>query len=122
MIVATVTALLLLFGGSSLEHYLLNIKKPAKQAIANRETYEAVHDLSKQLGKQLKKQYEQQHELREAFVDLHHQYDVRREDADQVLERIMERRDQVQSRILDTREAMKALMTEEEWQAVFEPL
>ena len=57
MLVATIAALFLLFGGGdSLEHYLLHIKKPVKAAVESKATVGEVLDLSKDLGKQLKAQ------------------------------------------------------------------
>ena len=121
MIVSIVAALMFLFGGSdTLEHYLLNIKKPAKAAIENKQTAKEVVSLSKTLEKELKEQNKELIELKKSFLDLHVKYSATLADFDSVLEEMIKSRKAGQDKILDTRFAMKELMTKEEWDKVFQ--
>ena len=120
MIIATIAALTMLFGGGdSLENYLLNIKKPLKTTVENKVTVDEVLDLSKELGKQLKAQNKKITKLRESFLDLHTKYDTKQADFDAYIGKIVDTRDEGQQQILDTRFAMKNLMSQEEWIEVF---
>ena len=120
MIIATLTILMLLFGGGgSLENYLLNIKKPVTAAVESKETVNEVIDLSKELKKQLKVQNKEITDLRESFLDLHTNHDAESDDFEAYLDRLMIARETGQQQILDARMAMKDLMTQEEWTEVF---
>ncbi len=120
MIIATITALMFLFGGGgSLESYLQNIKKPVKAAVESKVTVNDVLDLSKELGKQLKAQNKEITKLKERFLDLHTNYDAKSVDFVAVIDKIIAAREEGQTHILDTRSAMKDLMTKEEWTEVF---
>ncbi len=120
MLIATIAAIMLLFGGGdSLENYLLNIKKPLKANVENKVTVDEILDLSKELGKQLKAQNKKITKLRENFLDLHTKYDAKQADFDAYIGKIVNARHEGQQQILDTRFAMKNLMTQEEWIEVF---
>ena len=120
MIIGTLTLLMLLFGGGgSLENYLLNIKKPVKAAVENKDTVKEVISLSKELQKQLKVQNQEITDLRENFLDLHTSHDATLADSEACLDRLASARDTGQKHILDARKAMKDLMTQEEWTTVF---
>lgn len=120
MIIATITLLMLLFGGGgSLENYLLNIKTPVKAAVESKDTVNEVIDLSKELKKQLKTQNKEIIELRENFLDIHTNYDADSADFEAYLDSLMAARETGQKHILDARTAMKGLMTKEEWGKIF---
>ena len=120
MIIATISVLMLLFGGGdSLENYLLNIKKPVKAAVESKVTVNEVLDLSKALKKQLKVQNKEITKLRENFLDLHTKYDAESADMEAYIDRLIVVRETGQKHILETRSAMKNLMTREEWTKVF---
>jgi hypothetical protein len=122
MIVATITALMFLFGGvDSLENYLLNIKKPVKAAVESKVTVNEVLDLSKVLNKQLKVQNKEITKLRESFLDLHTKYDAESADLEAYIDELITAREEGQKYILDTRSDMKKLMTRAEWTEVFSP-
>ena len=120
MLIATIAAMMLLFGGGdSLENYLLEIKKPVTAVVESKDTVTEVLDLSKALKKQLKVQNKEITKLRENFLDLHTNYDAEPADFEAYLERMMIVRETGQKHILETRSAMKNLMTMEEWTKVF---
>jgi hypothetical protein len=120
MLIATITALILIFGGGgSLEHYLLNIKKPAKAAVEEKATVKELVSLSKDLGKQLKTANKDLTELQTQFVDLHAKQDLTQQDFEPLIDAMLDIEHSAQQEILDTREAMKKLLTEDEWQQIF---
>ena len=107
MIIATISVLMLLFGGGdSLENYLLNIKKPVKAAVESKVTVNEVLDLSKVLKKRLKAQNKEITELRENFLNLHKQYDTKPADSEAYIDRLIIVRETGQKHILDTRSAI----------------
>jgi hypothetical protein len=120
MLIASIAALMLLFGGGdSLENYLLHIKKPVKAAVENKVTVNEVLDLSKELGKQLKAQNKKITKLKSSFLDLHTKYDAKPADIEAYIDKLITAREEGQKHILYTRSAMKNLMTREEWTEVF---
>jgi hypothetical protein len=120
MIVATATALIILFGGANtVENYLVDIKKPVKTAVESKETADKVLGLSKALEKDLKSQNKELTKLSEAFLDLHTQYESKPEDFEAVIEKMIAARQKGQANILETRSKMKNAMTREEWTQVF---
>ena len=120
MLIATITALFLLFGGGdSLEHYLVDIKKPLKAAVESKDKVNQVLDLSKELGKQLKTKNKELAELRDSFLGLHTKYNATPAELEAYIDKLMSTREEGQKQILDTRTAMKNLMTREEWTEVF---
>jgi hypothetical protein len=120
MIVATATALIILFGGANtVENYLVDIKKPVKTAVESKETADKVLGLSKALEKDLKSQNKELTKLSEAFLDLHTQYESKPEDFEAVIEKMMAARQKGQANILETRSKMKNAMTREEWTQIF---
>ena len=120
MIIATITVLMLLFGGGdSLENYLLHIKKPVKASVESKVTVNEVLDLSKELGKQLKAQNKEITNLKKSFLDLHMDYDSKSADFEALIDKMIPAREEGQKHILDTRFAMKNIMTKEEWTEVF---
>ena len=120
MLIASIVALMFLFGGGdSLENYLLHIKKPVKAAVESKVTVNEVLYLSKELGKQLKAQNKEITKLRDSFLDLHTKYDTKPADIEAHIDKLATAREEGQKHILDTRSAMKNLMTREEWTEVF---
>ena len=120
MLIATITALMFLFGGGdSLENYLLHIKKPVKATVESKVTVNEVLDLSMELGKQLKAQNKEITKLRDSFIDLHTKYDAKPDDIEAHIDKLRIAREEGQKHILDTRFAMKNHMTREEWTEVF---
>jgi len=120
MIVGTIALIMMLFGGGgTLEHYLLDIKKPAKAAVESKQTVNESVDLSKELGKELKELNEDITKLKGNFLDLHANYDATSADFKAIVDQMINLREEGQQNILDTRSAMKERMTKEEWTKVF---
>ena len=122
MLIALFTTLILLFGGSdTVENYLLNIKKPVKATVQDKEKAKAITKLSKELGKNLKDENKNITKTRDQFLDLHQNYNATTPDFEKVLQQMLTEQKSGQKAILDTRFAMKELMTKEQWNAVFTP-
>jgi len=118
MLIATIAAIMFLFGGG-VETYLLDIQKPVKAAVESKATVNEVLDLSKELGKQLKVKNKEITKLRDSFLDLHTKYDAEPADLEYYIDKLITTREEGQKYILDTRSDMKKLMTREEWTEVF---
>ncbi len=120
MVIGIIALFLLLFGGSgTLENYLLNIKKPVKVAVEDKQTAGKIVDLSKILGKELKAENKKITELKNDFLGLHRSYRATQEDFSSTLKEMVKARKDGQKAILDTRFGMKDFMTEQEWNKVF---
>ncbi len=120
MLIATIAAMMLLFGGGdSIENYLLHLKKPVKAVVENKVTVQEVIGLGKELGKQLETQNKEIIKLRGRFLDLHTKYDATPVELEAHIDKVMAVQEKGQEHILDTQSAMKNLMTREEWTEVF---
>lgn len=119
MLIAIIATLTILFGGGSLEHYLLNVKKPVKAAVQNKATVNDVLALSKELGQQISARNKTLTILKKSFLDLHTNHDSNLPDFETIFDKVEIEREEGQKNILDARFAMKELMTEEEWTEVF---
>jgi hypothetical protein len=120
MLIALITGLLILFGGGgTLEHYLLNIKKPVEAVVEGKSTVKAMAKLSKSLGKELKQRNKELTSLNKEFLDLHEEYNVTVETCEAVIDRMVATRQAGQRDTLRTRHAMKQLVSDEEWRAIF---
>jgi len=120
MIVATATALIILFGGgNALENYLVDIKKPVNATLESKETRGQVLSLSKTLDRQLKGLNKELTKMSEGLLELHTQYDSKPEDFEVTIGKMMSKREEGQKAILETRNEMKQLMSKEEWTQMF---
>ncbi len=121
MIIATTTALILYFGGSSgsIEHFLLDIKKPVKTSVQSKAVSKELIKISKELGKDLKKQNKRLGKLQSSFLDLHVQHDATLKTCTDLIDRMIEIQRAGQKQILDARFAMREHVTAEEWRILF---
>lgn len=120
MIVATATALIILFGGgNALENYLVDIKKPVNATLESKETRGQVLSLSKTLDRQLKGLNKELTKMSEGLLELHTQYDSKPEDFEVTIGKMMSKREEGQKAILETRYEMKQSMSKEEWTQMF---
>lgn len=120
MIVATATALIILFGGgNALENYLVDIKKPVNATLESKETRGQILSLSKALDRQLKGLNKELTKMSEGLLELHTQYDSKPEDFEVTIGRMMSKREEGQKAILETRYEMKQSMSKEEWTQMF---
>lgn len=120
MIVATATALIILFGGgNALENYLVDIKKPVNATLESKETRGQVLSLSKALDRQLKGLNKELTKMSEGLLELHTQYDSKPEDFEVTIGKMMSKREEGQKAIIETRYEMKQSMSKEEWTQMF---
>ena len=120
MIVATATALIILFGGgNALENYLVDIKKPVNETLESKETRGQILSLSKALDRQLKGLNKELTKMSEGLLELHTQYDSKPEDFEVTMAKMMSKREEGQKAILETRYEMKQSMSKEEWTQMF---
>ncbi len=121
MLIATFTALYLLFGGggNAIDTLFTDLNKPVKQAIADKDQRTAILDLSEALEDELKankKAWDAQLKELEAIQNDYTSNPLDYEAKTVHLEELLAERHQT---VLATRSKMKALMTEAEWEAVF---
>ena len=120
MIIGLLTVIIMFFGGGgSFEHYLLNIKKPLKEAVENRQVINDVMDVSEQLGEQLKEENKALADLKETFILLNQQYDTTQDDFKKNISNMLDIHKKGNKDILDARTMMKKYLTKEEWGEIF---
>ena len=119
MLIATITALIFIFGGGGLEFYLTNIKKPVKEHVQEKERREVILDESKALQKDLKAFRKDIEEHLDDLIEVHSAYTSVPADYDAAGDQLLADQEKVSARTLDARDNMKEQMTREEWDAVF---
>jgi peptidoglycan hydrolase CwlO-like protein len=119
MIIATITALILIFGGGSLEFYLTNLKGDVKDHVADKARQEIIIDASKALSKDLAALAEEVDDHFEDLVEVHSEYGSTESDFDEVTEELKADQKELSRLVLDARDSMHEQMTREEWNVVF---
>lgn len=119
MLIATITALIIIFGGSGLELYLTDLKKPVKEHVQDKARQEVILDASKALSKGLKSLGKEIDKNFDALVETHADYHSTVDDFITVTKSLEENQKQSVKLILDARDAMHEQMSKEEWEAVF---
>ena len=122
MLIATIAALMLIFGGESLEFFLTNLKKPVKEHVADKTRQDVILDASKALGKELKALEEHVVEDFEDLIEVHGEFESTPADYDAAGEILKADQKKLSALVLAARDTMKANMTREEWEAVFNAL
>ena len=122
MLIAISSLILLLFfgvGGKSVDHYLVDIKKPVKQVVEDEGRRAQILQLSKDLEKNLRQHGKAWSKAADGFLTIQADHDATPEDFAAETQRIEELLEQRQQIVLTTRKEMRALMTEQEWEVVF---
>ncbi len=120
MIIATITALILIFGGGSLEFYLTNLKGPVKEHVQDKARQEIIIDAGKALAAELAGFEEEINEHFEDLVEVHRAYDSTASDFDEATAKLLADQKKLSRMVLDARDTMHEQMTREEWEAVFQ--
>lgn len=119
MLIATITALLIIFGGESLSFYLTNLKGDVKEYVQDKERQKIIIDTSKALSKDLKALGKRVDDHFKELVEVHSEYDSVGDDFDAASAKLMKDQNDMITTVLDARDAMHEQMTKEEWEAVF---
>jgi hypothetical protein len=122
MLIATLTTLLLVslgLGGAQLDNVFVDIKKPVKQTVTDRERRDQILEVRAELQKTLNKNQKAWKKQVEDFLDVQDDYSSTEADFDEQQARISELLTAKAQTVLDARDRMKALMTREEWEQVF---
>ena len=119
MIVGTLTILLLIFSGGSLEFYLTHMKSDVKAHVQDKARQVIIIDASKALAKDLKELGEEIDDHFEDWVEVHSEYDSVASDFDKVVAGLKADQKELSRLVLDARDTMHEQMTKEEWEAVF---
>ncbi|MCK5675674.1 MAG: hypothetical protein KAH99_01510 [Verrucomicrobia bacterium] len=119
MIVGTLTILMLLFSGGSLEFYLTNMKGDVKEHVQDKARQEIIIDAGDVLAKDLKELAEAVSGHFEDWVEVHGEYDSVASDFDEVVADLKADQKKLSRLVLGARDTMHNQMTKEEWDAVF---
>ena len=119
MIIATITALIIIFGGSGLEFYLTNLKSPVKEHVQDKERQESILDASEALSKTLKQVRKRTDANFGDLIKVHGDYQSTEADFVEITDRLLENQQDTIRATLDARDTMHEQMTKEEWEAVF---
>jgi hypothetical protein len=119
MLIATITALILIFGGGNLEFYLTNLKTPIKEHVAEKERRDAILDAGKALEKELKELTKDVEDHFEEMINVHADYESPTEAYLAAGAKLKADQNRLTELVLDARDEMKKNMTRAEWTAVF---
>lgn len=117
--VFTLVAIYLSGGANQLQNALVGIEKPVKEVVENRDTRKQAITLSKELGTSINKTNKDIDDLRAQLLDSLRDYHADVATLDPILEQLRAKRNVKREANLDTRDAMKELLTEEEWEKIF---
>ena len=120
MIIATVTMLVILFGGGGDRFSFKVFEKAAKEIIVDEVRRDQVVGIMKEADNELKDYGAHVKKSSQGLKDLVANYDTTREEFKTFFDREGWRRQGAQKRILDFRFHATKLMTAEEWKAVYE--
>lgn len=122
MLIATLTTLLLVslgLGGAKLDNVFVDIKKPVKQTVTEKDRRSEILDVRSELEKTLNRNQKAWKKQINEFLDVQDDYSSTEADFDEQQARISELLTAKAQTVLDARERMKSLMTREEWEQVF---
>lgn len=120
MVIATLLALWMLFGGGGLEFYLTNLKGPVKEYVQDEARQDAIIEISKALAEDLQAEQKTVEGIFEQIMDVQSRHASTGADFDQVTVSLVDHQKQSDARVLDARDEMHAQMTAAEWTAVFQ--
>jgi hypothetical protein len=120
MLIATLAALMLIFGGGTLEFYLTNLKSDVKEHVQDKDCQKIIIAAGKTLEKELKELQKDTEDHFAELVEVHSEYDSMPEDYDTAGENLKADQKRLSTLVLDTRDVMKEQMSREEWNAVFQ--
>lgn len=120
MLIATITALMLIFGGGNLEFFLTNLKKPVKKHVVDEVRRDAILEAGKELENELKDLSKDIEEHLKELIEVHAEYESTTGDYLAAGAALKADQNTLTMLVLDARDAMKENMTRAEWEAVFE--
>lgn len=122
MIVALIAAFLVLLGGGGSHEYMpINIEKPVKEHVEDKDCRKAIMDASDELSKELTTIQKEVEGLLEDYSDVLDNFTSAPSEFDDVAEQMTDQYEKICDKTVETRKKMRAQMTEEEWSAVFAP-
>lgn len=119
--ITTATIIVLLSGGSDLNHYLTGINKNVKKHVADKERRRMLLDESKDLSKELKSLIKDVNGHIEDLTHVHADFQALGTDFEAIKAKMVADQKKAAELILDAREVMRAQTTKEEWEAIFKP-
>jgi len=118
MLIALFTALYLFLGGTALDTPFTDIEEPLEHSLPESDRRSEILHLSEDLSKRLKDSQKDLEREIEGLTDVMRDYGAKPADFAASAERVEQVLARRQEAVLETRRKMKALMTEDEWNAV----
>jgi galactokinase len=123
MIIGTVTLLMLYFGGGGMFSFEKAFEPFVKDAVKEKARYEQIVDLTKQADEDLAQFRKEVGEVwAEDLKKLLDDYDATEEQFHSFVEKADRSRTAVQQELLDVRFGVRTLMTEDEWNSMYQAI
>ena len=120
MIIATITAIVFLFGGGMFSFEVF--KDSADKVLNDKDRVKQLKVITKEADKELKSLDRYINDQSKKLVTLNTNYDMTREELDVFLAQGDQYREQFQERLIELRFQAKNLLTREEWEAMYEQI
>lgn len=117
--ITAATIIILLSGGSDLQHYLTSVDKSVKKNVVDKDRKKIILQESKDLSKTLKSLNKDINKHVDAILQVHVDFHASENAYDETTAQLVADQAKAADLILDAREVMRAQMTREEWEAVF---
>ena len=117
MIIATITAIMLFFGGGMFSFDVF--KDSADKVLKDKERIKQIKVITKEADKELKLLSKSINNESKKLVTLNANYDLTREELDNFIAQQDQYREQFQKRLIEWRFQAKALLNREEWEAMY---
>jgi hypothetical protein len=123
MIIGTVTLIMLLFGGSGTFSFEKAFDPFVKDAVKDKSRYEQIADVTKQADEDLKAFHKEVDDVwAKELKTLQADYDASKDDFRSFVSRADQSRTAIQRELLDVRFKVTKLMTEDEWNAMYQAI
>lgn len=117
MIIATITAILVIFGGGMFSFDVF--KDSADKVLKDKDRVKQIKVITKEADKELKLLSKSIINESKKLVTLNSNYDMTREELDTFIAQQDQYREQFQERLIELRFQAKALLNREEWEAMY---
>jgi len=123
MIIGTVTLIMLLFGGGGMFSFEKAFDPFVKDAVKDKSRYEQIADVTKQADESLKEFHKEVDDVwAKELKTLLSDYDASKDDFRSFVSRADQSRTAIQRELLDVRFKVTKLMTEDEWNSMYQAI
>jgi peptidoglycan hydrolase CwlO-like protein len=118
MIIATITAIIFLFGSGGMFSFDV-FKDAAKKVVQDKSTVKQIATITKEADKEVKSLHKEIEKASKQLVTMNTNYDLTRDELNTFLAQGDKRREQFQDRLIELRFQAKNLVILEEWEAMY---